>query len=1184
MAERIACIDFSKAPKNFRQIALEPGYPLLDRSNANARIVSKWLGRFAAEPERRGDSVNWFLRSEQGARLDGVEVCPIHPLDLKGPLKKELQELERRVNAVEPRTRAEQAVHRTIKDNLSHLVEYAGEAGNDSYFLKYRDEQGKWRLLWMWGIERTDPSKLDPTVLCVHKPCRALFLNDAGAGGKCPHCQTALPVPPNPWKRLAIAVVVLFVLAGAGAGGWWFMQPRATLAGIVVWKGNEQPVSGVAVRIPSLDVSTTTDESGLFRLERLPEGETEIEISAAGFRTEKQTGTLTVGQETQLKVFLSGNATLTGVVFNDKGEVKGRKVPLDDVEIQVVGTNLKARSDDDGAFQIPNLPAGKHQIQIGAAGFPDKEIEVELSSENSSEVKVPLVGRGIISGKVLQANNEQPISGAKVELSGSGQAAESDGEGVFLIKDIPTGPGELIVSAGGFATNHVEVIVKEEEKSHQILLFGAGILSGTVVSDSDSKPIAGATISIEGKRLSAMTDSNGHFSLPSIPAGIVRVLISAPGYRTAKIDKQVISGRTTQLQARLEGGAVLAGKVIDGTTNKPIANAEVRATNVSLPLVTDEAGSFKADGVKGGSATVTATASGFKSKEVTINLKPGEETMVEFQLQGDAKLTGSLIDQLTREPIANANLQIADTVLTAKTNSDGEFVIDGPRSGPAKIEVTAKGYPSHTFSEKLESGRITQAAWELAGDAVLMGTVKDLAKNAPVADAVATIAGTKVFVESDKDGKFKFDKLPALPVMLKITAAGYNPQTVEQDITPNKPASIEVLLGGDAVLVGKVYDTISKEPIPNAKVGLAGNPLATRSNEKGEYRLENVFGGKNEVIASADGYPEMRQTLTVESKQETELQLGLTGSAVASGKVISAEGDPIAGATIKWPGTEHETKTGPDGKYELAKLPGSAVPLEIAATHYKPQTIQAKLKKDEAVQLPDTKLLSGLNIRGEVINALNAKGIQDVKLKIVGSDATATSNTDGTFTLESVPIKPFVVELEGEGFYPETLQVDPVEGDRNIKPVLAPQLKSGEVRLVVLWGDQIQDLDLHIYGPKNLHVWHKNRKTDIATLDVDNRNGYGPETITLKNPVPGSYQIWVHAYQDPKSEGLLKIGQSHAEVRIYQAGDKQGQHIKVSQGAEADVPAWNVGAIEVADDGSITINKYGRLNYKKELP
>ncbi len=64
----------------------------------------------------------------------------------------------------------------------------------------------------------------------------------------------------------------------------------------------------------------------------------------------------------------------------------------------------------------------------------------------------------------------------------------------------------------------------------------------------------------------------------------------------------------------------------------------------------------------------------------------------------------------------------------------------------------------------------------------------------------------------------------------------------------------------------------------------------------------------------------------------------------------------------------------------------------------------------------------------------------------------------------------------------------------------------------------------------------------------------------------------------------LKISESKAEVRIYQAGEKSGQHILVSQGKDAEHPVWYVGAVEVSNAGAVKINPYGRLNYKTELP
>ena len=1174
MAERFANLDFSKTPKQFRQVALEPGYPLLDRTNANARIIAKWLGRMAAEPERRGENIDWFLRSDQGERLDGLAVCPITPNDVKGSLKGEIKELENRISAAEPRTRAEQAVHRSIRENLNHLLEDGWE-DVDSYFCKYQDGRGKWRLLWLWGFERIE-SSFDPTAICGKSGCRALFVNEHSLAGKCPYCQTSIPIPPDPRKRLAMALVLLLILAGAGFGGWWYMQPRATLSGVVLWEGNQQPVQNADIRIEAWDVTAKTDESGQFLLDRLPEGKAEIQITAKGYHPHAQTETLVIGQEQKLKVLLKGNAVLAGHIINGVS-----KLPLDDAGIRLAGTEITTLSNDDGEFRIEDLPLGKHQIHVAATGFPEQDVDVEIKEGNTTDVSVALIGKGIVSGRVQQANM-QPISGAKVELLGTGQTATTDGKGVFVLKELPTGEQRLEVMAQGYVDQRVDVVVEEKERSKAIYLVGAGILSGTITSRSDRKGLAGATVAIEGTPYLTRSDSKGKYSLQGIPAGPVKVAVSADGYRTATFDRVVVAGRSTPLDADLEGGAVLAGVVIDGTNNKPLPNAEVIASVYPSPLSTEDDGTFRLEGVKAGDAELTVSASGFKTEKKGITLKEGEENKIEITVLGDARLRGRVIDAVTKTPIESVELKIVDTVLAGKTDKDGGFEIDGAKSGPARIEVLAKGYPPAMFPERLGGGKISQVAWELKGTEVLTGTVADLGKK-PVSGAVATIAGTDVSAKANAQGEFKFEDLPAKPVLLEIKAAGYKTFKAGQEILAGKPNKMAVQLGGDAVLVGKVYDAITNAPVSGATISIAKNALAAPTNARGEFRLENAFGGKNEVVVTHTGYPDKAMTVELVSMKETKEEFSLSGSAIAKGLVLSPEGKPIKGAAVKLPGTKHEAQTDDSGAYELKQLPGGQVTLEIAAEHYKSKIVAGELVKGKTTAFPDVELTSGLDVTGQVISALNGKGLSGLKLKVEGTEIQTESDATGSFTLPAVPVGAIRVHVQGDGYFAETVQVDPAGGEKEIKPVMVPVLNPGEVRMVLLWGDRVKDLDLHLYG-SDFHVWAKSPKARFATLDVDNRNGYGPETITIKNPAEGTYQIWVHAYQDPKNEGVLKINQSDAEVRIYQGGAKTGRHIKVSKGPDADFPAWNVGAIEVDKEGAIKINPYGRLNYKLKLP
>jgi len=84
------------------------------------------------------------------------------------------------------------------------------------------------------------------------------------------------------------------------------------------------------------------------------------------------------------------------------------------------------------------------------------------------------------------------------------------------------------------------------------------------------------------------------------------------------------------------------------------------------------------------------------------------------------------------------------------------------------------------------------------------------------------------------------------------------------------------------------------------------------------------------------------------------------------------------------------------------------------------------------------------------------------------------------------------------------------------------------IRAVLTWNIDVVDVDLHLIAPGG-NAWTENdcyfsNKTpnwgdsastlDDPALDVDNTDGYGPETIVLPSPVDGLYTIMVHYWSD----------------------------------------------------------------------
>jgi hypothetical protein len=82
----------------------------------------------------------------------------------------------------------------------------------------------------------------------------------------------------------------------------------------------------------------------------------------------------------------------------------------------------------------------------------------------------------------------------------------------------------------------------------------------------------------------------------------------------------------------------------------------------------------------------------------------------------------------------------------------------------------------------------------------------------------------------------------------------------------------------------------------------------------------------------------------------------------------------------------------------------------------------------------------------------------------------------------------------------------------------------------------VQDIDAHLLcacKAAGAHVFygalrHGGEGHECA-LDVDDRDWGGPETVTLTDPVPGSYSYWVYDYSG--SDGA-RLGNSDVVVRV----------------------------------------------------
>ena len=230
MATRFVRVDLSETARDYRPIAVEPGVPMLDRSGANARILFRWLGGMVAEPVWEDDIAGFYVRDDQGGRLEDVICQPASAQDLQGLLRDDLDKLRQRLDQSRGETPTERTLRKVLMQTFKDLADNPARSDQDSYFFRYRDVMGNWRLIWCWGYERLDHEPA-PSVVCTDPNCNLLFVRRPGKSPRCPSCAGLLQIRPKSktnWKIMALALLLLLLLLGGT--GWWMMRPAALVA------------------------------------------------------------------------------------------------------------------------------------------------------------------------------------------------------------------------------------------------------------------------------------------------------------------------------------------------------------------------------------------------------------------------------------------------------------------------------------------------------------------------------------------------------------------------------------------------------------------------------------------------------------------------------------------------------------------------------------------------------------------------------------------------------------------------------------------------------------------------------------------------------------------------------------------------------------------------------------------
>ncbi|MEA1873963.1 MAG: hypothetical protein U9N51_05985 [Bacteroidota bacterium] len=102
---------------------------------------------------------------------------------------------------------------------------------------------------------------------------------------------------------------------------------------------------------------------------------------------------------------------------------------------------------------------------------------------------------------------------------------------------------------------------------------------------------------------------------------------------------------------------------------------------------------------------------------------------------------------------------------------------------------------------------------------------------------------------------------------------------------------------------------------------------------------------------------------------------------------------------------------------------------------------------------------------------------------------------------------------------------------------VSPILDIGSMRIVLDWSRHPRDLDAHLMNKGKYHISYRNDRVSAdgtARLDRDDRNGFGPETITINDVnEDDNYSYLVFDYINRGQTNSRRLSKSEAVVRVY---------------------------------------------------
>ncbi len=702
---------------------------------------------------------------------------------------------------------------------------------------------------------------------------------------------------------------------------------------------------------------------------------------------------LTSGAGGPIDVWVHGGGRVVGrVLMPDKSPASGATlalVPGPNNFLSTLNTGdmrwLAAKSDENGDFVIPGVPAGEgFEITATGGNFAVSHlVDIAIVAGQDTQVVVQTRIGGSIVGRVLaegETGEPAPLANAHLGAVPRGlrnlRCAEevltathcvTGPDGTYTMRNVP--PGDVDVVA--IERTHLPAIGARASladgvtiQAQDIVLTPGTMIAGRVV-DARGQPVAGVEMrfnlvdwknfqfdfslapmmaaAVKGFDL-PKSDTDGRFLAGPIAGDApYEVTFTKAGYVEAEL-KHDPRASTDEVVVTMQQGGSVEGIVMDGARGEPVTAFSVGGGDV-VEVGSDSpgalgsfsggttfegaAGTFRVESVRPGKALLVFRAAGYLAKSVEVDVVEGETKRgVIVELAPGGIVRGTVLDA-GGKPVVGA--QVVQQSSSAGSQARERRREQSRRSGPRAGGGRRAGPPESPFGPMMSGGSdgVDDIPPGFLGMAAGMGILGDR--------AVTT------------DARGAFELVGVEPGSLRVYAfhrdhagGASEPQTMPAEGTLD---GVVVKLRPGGSIVGSVTDRFGR-PVPDQIViafspaafggpgggsGVSSGAYQGSTDAEGHYEIRHVGAGSYFLVATRGDEDLNPATffgtlnfdlVTVPEGEEVEFDLiDSTASACKVRGIVTYRGEPAGRGNLVATSTDTESVLGVE--FRAAKMLGA---------------------------------------------------------------------------------------------------------------------------------------------------------------------------------------------------------------------------------------------------------------------